>query len=97
MSLTLGLHYLDFIINEKYIKFSSELWINKPYVRQAMYESLKDDIKFKTYDKTAVINILGVADEELSNALVYNTSPGRILIIFDDGFVSDIQYETPLD
>ena len=94
---TIALGRLNTYTIKKYQNFSYELWNDKPYVRQIMYKSLADDEKFYTLDKTEVLKKMGVPDKIDENYFIYKTSPGYILVLFNNNKVNSIKYNSFLD
>lgn len=93
--LTVGISKLNINTREKYKQFSYQLWTDKPYVRQIMYESLVNNKDFKQLDKIGVVKMLGIPDENGENFIVYKTSPGKILIYFNNNKVDSVKYDSP--
>lgn len=91
-----GIKFSYINLYERYNEFSRTEWINKPVVRQVMYESLKNDEKFYLCDMVKIEQLLGSPNKKYSDSYVYDSKPGYIIINFKNGVVSEVYWDSLL-
>lgn len=91
----IGLSFSSQYIREKYNEFSYDLWANYEVIRQVMYLDLENDKTFLSYNKEEVVKKLGKPDSEDISNFYYNTSPGDIVVEFDNDIVKKIYWRFP--
>ena len=91
----IGLSSSSKYIYVKYKEFSYDLWTKHSIVRQIMYLDLEDDETFLSYNRDQVIDKLGEPDSKDTINFYYDTSPGDIIVEFDNNIVKRIYWYFP--